>query len=97
MVTRRTAKSGSAARNRRETVLPTVAKLTSKGQITIPKDVRDDLGLHSGDALTFTRRENGVYAVTKQLGENPFERWRGSAKDLVGVDVDELLDEWRGR
>ncbi len=30
------------------------AKLTSKGQLTIPKAVRDTLRLHSGDRVAFT-------------------------------------------
>ena len=29
------------------------ARITSKGQITIPKSVRDRLGVQSGDALNF--------------------------------------------
>ena len=33
------------------------AKLTSKGQITIPKDVRKALGLQTGDRLSFEVRE----------------------------------------
>ncbi len=35
------------------------ATLTSKGQITIPKDVRDRLGLESGDRVNFIVLENG--------------------------------------
>lgn len=35
------------------------ATLTSKGQITIPKDVRDRLGLESGDQVNFIVLENG--------------------------------------
>lgn len=34
------------------------AKVTSKGQVTIPKDVREALGLREGDALTFLLRED---------------------------------------
>ena len=31
--------------------MDTQAKVTSKGQVTIPKSVRDALGLHTGDEL----------------------------------------------
>lgn len=34
--------------------------LISKGQITIPKEVRDALGLKEGHRLTFQVREDGV-------------------------------------
>ena len=35
-----------------------VAKLTNKGQITIPKAVRKSLGLHPGDKLEFIINKN---------------------------------------
>jgi antitoxin PrlF len=34
--------------------------LTSKGQTTIPKDIRDSLGLKSGDRITFTVMPDGT-------------------------------------
>jgi len=41
-------------------VHPTVATLTSKGQLTIPKAIRDALGLHEGDQVRFELdRTNG--------------------------------------
>lgn len=39
------------------------ATLTSKGQLTLPKDVRDDLGVGPGDRVNFVRMEDGNYAV----------------------------------
>ena len=36
------------------------AKLTSKGQITIPKKVRDDLGMKAGDRIAFTLLPDGL-------------------------------------
>ncbi|MFD2759955.1 AbrB/MazE/SpoVT family DNA-binding domain-containing protein [Lentibacillus juripiscarius] len=36
------------------------AKLTSKGQITIPKEIRRLLNLQSGDAVSFEVHESGV-------------------------------------
>ncbi|MBW8873998.1 MAG: AbrB/MazE/SpoVT family DNA-binding domain-containing protein [Acidobacteria bacterium] len=39
--------------------MPT-ATVTSKGQITIPKEVRDSLGLEAGHRVSFQVREDGV-------------------------------------
>lgn len=43
------------------------AKMTSKGQITVPKAVRDALGLHEGDAVVF--RVEGERAVLARTPE----------------------------
>jgi AbrB family looped-hinge helix DNA binding protein len=37
-----------------------LATLTNKGQITIPKRVRESLGVHSGDKIEFVIAENGI-------------------------------------
>jgi len=37
--------------------------LTSKGQITLPKALRDELHLRSGDRIAFERNEDGSYAL----------------------------------
>lgn len=39
------------------------AVLTSKGQITIPKAVREGLGVDTGDRVEFVELEKGVYTV----------------------------------
>ena len=44
--------------------------LTSKGQVTVPREIRDRLGLKSGDKLAFTLLSDGtliVRAKTKRL------------------------------
>ncbi len=41
----------------------TTATLTSKGQITVPRDVRQRLGLDSGDRIEFVEIEQGVFAI----------------------------------
>lgn len=45
--------------------MDTRARITSKGQVTIPKDVRDALGLNAGDELLFrVERSRAVIAKT---------------------------------
>ena len=43
------------------------AKVTSKGQVTVPKAVRDALGIHEGDELIF--RVEGNRAVVARTPE----------------------------
>ena len=43
------------------------ARLTSKGQITLPKAIRDALGLHEGDRVVF--RVEGSYAVLARTAD----------------------------
>jgi antitoxin PrlF len=46
--------------------------LTSKGQVTVPREVRDRLGLKAGDKLTFTVLSDGTVtmrAKTRRLAD----------------------------
>jgi len=52
------------------------AKITSKGQITIPVEIRRSLGVRSGDKIRFVEQESGI-GVVRDTDENPFEKWRG--------------------
>jgi antitoxin PrlF len=39
------------------------ATITSKGQVTLPREVRARLGVSAGDRLDFIRLEDGAYAI----------------------------------
>ncbi len=43
------------------------ARVSSKGQVTLPKSVRDALGIHQGDAVVF--RVEGHHAVLARTPE----------------------------
>jgi antitoxin PrlF len=45
-----------------------IATLTSKGQITLPKDVREHLHLSTGDRLEFVIRSDGEVQVKPVAG-----------------------------
>lgn len=72
-----------------------MAKVTSKGQVTIPKEVRERLGLVAGDELEFVE-ENGVYRLRKRIDPDVFKKYRGYLKDLAGRNSDDLVREMRG-
>ncbi len=70
-------------------------KITSKGQITLPKKVRDGLGLKPGDEIEFIA-EKGEFKIRKLLPANPFSGYRGYLKDLAGREPEELVKDLRG-
>ncbi len=44
------------------------ATITSKGQITLPKDVRTSVGVGAGDRVEFVRLEDGHFAIVPATG-----------------------------
>jgi len=45
-----------------------VARLTSKGQVTVPKSIRDTLGLQRGDLLMFVPTPEGSVQIRRLPG-----------------------------
>jgi AbrB family looped-hinge helix DNA binding protein len=72
------------------------AKVTSKGQITIPKEIREKLGISPGEELGFVER-CGVFFIQKQVKKSPFEKWMGRLKSLKGSQSDKIIDDLRGK
>ena len=52
------------------------ATVTSKGQITIPVEVRTELGLKAGDRIEFLKNEQGRFSIISTTG---------SVRDLKGI------------
>ena len=71
------------------------AVLSEKGQVTIPKAIRNDLGLVPGSVLDFTEEE-GRIIVKKIVEENPISAWRGRGCLPAGKSVAEYLRIARG-
>lgn len=68
------------------------ATITAKGQITIPKDVRNRLGVDVGDRIEFVEIESGVFKIIpairdvtelKGIVKNPKQRVTLGQMDLA--------------
>ena len=61
------------------------ATLTSKGQITIPKEIRDHFGLSAGDRLDFQIADSGAVLVEPETVD--LESLRAALKPRAGRKV----------
>ena len=65
------------------------ATITSKGQITIPKDIRVQLDLHAGDKISFIEGEDG--SINLIPIKKPLSALRGLvAKPKKPVSVEDM-------
>jgi antitoxin PrlF len=74
------------------------AKITSKGQITVPLEVRRMLGVHAGDKLMFENDENGI-RVRPVRSQSAFSKYRGIGNPGIGSgrkNISRWLREMRG-
>lgn len=71
------------------------AKVTSKGQVTVPKEVREKMGLSVGDEIEFVE-EDGKYLIRKRIIASLFDKYLGYLKQKEGQDPDEIVKELRG-
>lgn len=71
--------------------------VTSKGQVTIPKKVRDLLGIGPGSAVEFELADDGRVVLVKAAGAlapSRFARARGRA--TAKMSTDEIMALTRG-
>jgi len=69
------------------------AVVAERGQITIPKPIRDRLGLTPGTLLDL-REHNGKILAEKVPNNDPVAQVRGCLK--LDKPTDKLIDELRG-
>jgi AbrB family looped-hinge helix DNA binding protein len=72
-----------------------VSRVTSKGQITIPKAIRERLNLEEGDKVAFIEDESGKIVITKSSLIELREFLDSMAKKAQAnrITEDELLDD----
>jgi AbrB family looped-hinge helix DNA binding protein len=68
--------------------------ISSKGQITVPVEIRERLGLVPGTGVEFELREEGVLLRKGTSGSHPVDKVWSTLR--LERPVDEILDEMRG-
>ena len=82
-------------------VVMDAAKITSKGQVTIPADVRKAVGVHEGDKLLFVRMDDGSITLrnsnleTIREGQHAFAGAAEEAGIRTQEDVVDLIKNIR--
>jgi len=72
-------------------------RVTTKGQVTIPQEIREKLGITPAVEIDFIEEKDRVYLVKrkgKPKKNNKFEKLRGIAK--VKMTTDEIMALTRG-
>jgi AbrB family looped-hinge helix DNA binding protein len=68
--------------------------ISSKGQITVPIEIREALGLRTGTPVVFERRPEGALLRKSTTSDHPVDRVYGTLR--LQASVDTVLDEMRG-
>ncbi|MDR1205296.1 MAG: AbrB/MazE/SpoVT family DNA-binding domain-containing protein [Peptococcaceae bacterium] len=70
-----------------------LAKTSANGQVTVPVEIRRELGLKSGDKILFSRNENGEI-IMNNASENALfkvqKAFDGVAEELNNPSEDEI-------
>jgi AbrB family looped-hinge helix DNA binding protein len=71
-------------------------KVTQKGQVTIPRDIRLLLGIKTGDEIVFELDEGKAFLKKKGASISNLKKYVGFLSQLKGKRTDDIIDELRG-
>lgn len=73
-------------------------KVTEKGQVTIPKEIRDALGIGAGTEVEFERRRDTIVVRKSDVGPSRGRRLaeRLKGRGDVAMTTDEIMALTRG-
>ena len=72
--------------------------ISSKGQVTVPQEIRHRLGLSTGDRVEFVIEGERTLIRPGRSDANPFEKYRGVLGTFPGgaKEINEWIDDLRG-
>jgi AbrB family looped-hinge helix DNA binding protein len=71
-------------------------RVTQKGQVTIPRDIRLLLGIKTGDEIVFELDKGKAVLKKKSVSIHNFKKYVGFLSHLKGKKTDDVIDELRG-
>ena len=66
------------------------ATVQDDGKISIPKELRDALGLNPGTVMDL-QQQAGAFIARKKAEPDVFEKWQGRGQLPVGTSTDDYL------
>ena len=73
------------------------ASVTSKGQVTIPKNIRSKLGIESGSKVSFILKDGEVVMIPKS--DDPLEEMREMRSEIVfsEKEIEDMIEESKSK
>jgi AbrB family looped-hinge helix DNA binding protein len=76
--------------------------ISSKGQVTVPQEIRNRIGLSAGDRVEFVVKNGQTVIRPLRSESNPFEKYKGILKSFrsrkeINAWISEMRDEERRR
>jgi antitoxin PrlF len=78
--------------------MPKSSTISSKGQVTVPQEIRNRLGLSAGDRVEFVVEGGQTLIRPLRSRENPFQKYKGALKAFrsrkqISAWIGDLRDE----
>lgn len=72
-----------------------IVKIRERGQLTIPAELRKDLGLEENDALNMIKVGDAIVLTQKRLAGDALSQKIKKTMDKKGLTLDDLLKDLR--
>jgi AbrB family looped-hinge helix DNA binding protein len=74
-----------------------IVKIRERGQLTIPAELRNDLGLAENDALNMIKVGDALILTQKRLAGDALSQKMGKAMKKKGLTLDDLLKDLKSQ
>ena len=72
-------------------------RVTQKGQVTIPRQIRSMLSIKTGDEVIFELDRDKVVLKKKTTADRNFEKYVGFLSHLKGKKPEDIIEKLRGK